>query len=51
MIWVRYGWREKWDPAWHGASTKHFAELWSSLQALWVYVPPATMLLYIVSSC
>ena len=48
MIWMRYGWRERWDPAWHGTTTRHSAELWSGSQALGAYIPLGTIIVHII---
>ena len=50
MIWVRYGWRERGDPAWHGVTTRQSAKLWSGPQGLVAYIPLVTMLIHILSS-
>ena len=50
MIWMRYGWRERWDPAWHGATTRQSAGLYSGSQALRAYTPLVTMPLYMLQS-
>ena len=50
MIWVRYGWRERGDPACHGAATRQYAGLSSGSQAPEVYKPLVTMLFHILTS-
>ena len=50
MIWVRYGWRERGDPACHGAATMEYAGLSSGSQAPGVYIPLVTMLVHIFTS-
>ena len=50
MIWVRYGWIEWGDPAWHGATTRQSAGLWSGPQGLGAYISLVTMLVHILSS-
>ena len=50
MIWVRYGWRERGVPAWHGATTRQSAELWSGPQGLGAYILLITMLIHILPS-
>ena len=50
MIWVRYGWIEWGDPAWHGATTRQSAGLYSGSQTLRAYTPLLTMPSYTLPS-